>query len=398
MDVNSTFDALADSLFSSLGNQSTQLATLATQSLSNGIEKYQNQDYKGAALEFKRAIGLDPYSDYSVDAARYMSMSYEKLGEPEKAIDAYKQILALQPDRDDMHLAMGNLLFKEGRTGEAIESYEKAVRVYDDATNRFSLAQGYLKAGRYDDAANQFEKVIRMDESSPNGYFGLGQVYSAQKKTTAAVEQFERAIDKKKDFWAAYAEIGYAYADAGEIDKAKEIQDDLSYKDEDMADTLDSYINKMTRPKILTAWATASFPFYLPPKTPVTELGDYMTTANSSKTFTMIFQFNKEMDRDTVENPLNWNISRSLTNGPGTNYNYGLPVPDTEVRIAPYPTDVYYDEKKFTATVRFTINQNATADATIDPAHLVFSFNGEDADGNIMDPKYDQYMGFSGSF
>jgi len=59
-----------------------------------------------------------------VDAARYMSFAYEKLGNTEKAIDSYKQILKLQPGRDDMHLALGNLLFKEGRTGEAIESYE----------------------------------------------------------------------------------------------------------------------------------------------------------------------------------------------------------------------------------------------------------------------------------
>ncbi len=389
---------LMDNLFTTLGSQSTQLTTLANQALSNGIDKYQNEDYEGAAKEFKRAIGLDPYSDYSVDASRYLATTYEKLGDPEKAIDAYEQILELQPDRDDMHLALGNLLFKEGRTGEAIESYENAVRIYDDATNRFSLGQGYLNVGRYDDAANQFEKVIRMDQDSANGYFGLGQVYSAKKDTTNAIAQFERAISKKDEFWSAYAEMGYTYADAGQMDKAEEIKDYLDYKDEDLADTLDAYINKMTKPQILSAWPTASFQYYLPPKTNVSELGDYVKTANSSQSFSMIFQFSKEMDRESVENPLNWQISRSYGNGPGNNYNYGLPVPDTEAKIAPFPTDVYYDEERFTATIRFTINQNAAADATIDPSHIVFSFKGEDADGNVMNPKYDQYMGFSGSF
>ena len=51
-----------------------------------------------------------------------------------------------------------------------------------------------------------------------------------------------------------------------------------------------------------------------------------------------------------------------------------------------------------TATVFFSVNQNSTADGTIDPEHIVFSFSGIDADGNEMDEDYDQYMGFCGSF
>jgi hypothetical protein len=104
------------------------------------------------------------------------------------------------------------------------------------------------------------------------------------------------------------------------------------------------------------------------------------------------------MDRESVENPTNWTIARSRGNGPGTDYNFGRPIASTEVRLSPYPTDVYYDEKNLTATVRFTITQNATADGTIDPSHIVFTFKGEDAAGNRMDPKYDQFMGFKGSF
>lgn len=387
-----------ENFFDAYGNQSDQMATLAKQALNSGIDKYISKDYKGAAKEFKRAFGLDPYSDYAVDAAKYQAMSHLQLGETEKAIKAYQGVLEMQPDRDDMQIALGNLFFKEGRTGEAIEAYESAVRIYDDTTNRFSLGQGYLKAGRYDDAANQFEKVIKMNPSIANGYFGLGQTLAAQKKYPEAIEQFERAIEKKDDFWDAYAEIGYTYADAGEMDKAKEIQSDLEYKDESLATLLNEYISKKTKPKILFAWGNSSFPYYLRPKTQVSALNDYLANADTSHTFSIQFQFNKAMDRDEIENPTNWSIKRSAANGPGMDYNFGLAVPDTEARISPFPLDVYWDEKNLTATLRFTIHQNADANATIDPSHIEFSYKGEDADGNTMDPKYDQYMGFSGSF
>lgn len=390
--------ATADTLFETISNQSAQMESLANQALSNGIDKYVNKDYKGAAVAFKRAFGLSPYSDYAVDAAKYLAMSQVKLGKTNEAVDTYKQAIQMHPDNDTLYAALGNLYFGEGRTGEAIEAYENAVRTFEDGNNRFSLGQAYLKAGRNEDAANQFRKVIELNENSGNGYYGLGQALAAQKKYPQAIEQFERAVHKNKEFYAAYAEMGYTYADAGDLDKAKEIKALLENKDASLATTLGEYINKMTQPKILFAWADSAFPYYLPPKTQVAELSNYMANANASQTFTMVFQFNKSMDRESVENPLNWTISRASGNGPGGDYNYGLDIPDTEVGISPYPTDVYYDEKYYNAIVRFTINQNGSGTGTIDPSHLQFSFKGEDGDGNTMHPKYDQYTGFSGSF
>ena len=386
----------ADAIFSAANDQATQMETLSNQALVNGIDKYTKQDYKGAAQEFRRAFNLSPYSDYSVQAAKYLSMSYQKLGQTDKAIEIYEQAVKLHPDNDELQSDLGNLYFGEGRTGDAIAAYETAVRIFDDANNRFSLGQGYLKAGRFGDAENQFNKVIRINPQSADGYFGLGQTYSAEKKYPEAIKEFERAIQKKRDFYAAYAEMGYTYADAGELDKAREMRDFLDLKDPSSSETLKAYINKMTHPRILTAWATSSFQFYLPPKTEVAALSDYLANANASQTFTMQFQFDKAMDRESVEDPLNWAIKRASGHGPGTDYNNGLAIPDTEVRIAPIPTSVYYDDKYFTATVRFTISQNADADGTIDPTHLEFSFKGIDADGNAMNPKYDQFMGFTG--
>ena len=36
-----------------------------------------------------------------------------------------------------------------------------------------------------------------------------------------------------------------------------------------------------------------------------------------------------------------------------------------------------------------------TADGTIDPSHIAFKFKGEDKFGNAMDPKADEFTGFS---
>jgi len=152
---------------------------------------------------------------------------------------------------------------------------------------------------------------------------------------------------------------------------------------------------KVDPPKFMFAHASIDFNYYFPWKTPLSSLDAYLTAPNAEKTFSMTLQFDKEMDRESVENVLNWHIGRSTQSGPGQAYNFGRPVPDTEINLPPLPKHVYYDADNLTATVYFNIRQNDAGDGTIDPSHIEFKFSGEDAYGYKMDSKHDQFMGFS---
>lgn len=391
--------ALTDNLFSAAGNRYTGMETLANQALTSGIGKFQQKDYEGAATDFKRAFGLSPYSSFAYEATKYASMAYQAIGDADSAIAVYEQAISVTQTDDRLHLELGNLLFGQDRYGEAIASYEEAVRIYDDSTNRFSLGQAYIRTGRYSDAENQFDKIIqRGGLAARNGYFGMGQALKSQQKYDKAIEQFELAIGKDREFYGAFEEMGYTYADAGKLDEARRIQEYLEDKDATAASLLGGYISKATSPKIMFAYADSTFPYFRAPKTQLAVIDEYLANADTQKSFSMVFQFNKEMDRESVENILNWSIERSGETTPGMRYNHGVAPADTEVDVPPLPTSVYYDPDKMTALVRFTLTQNATADGTIDPSHVVFSFNGRDADDNEMDAQYDQFMGFSKSF
>ena len=392
------FSVSSDTLFSAMDNQYQQMESLANQALSGGIDKYIKKDYEGAAKDFKRAFGLSPYSNFSFDAIKYQSMAYEQLGQTNQAIEAYVQGLKVLPNDDRLHLELANVYFKEEEYGKAIEHYEEAVRLYDDVNNRFSLGQGYLKAGRYRDAENQFRKIIQRSPQGSSGYFGLGQTFAQQKKYAEAIDEFERAISKNHTLYSAYAEIGYAYADMQQFDKAEEIRSYLEHYDAGYADTLSRYINKQTKPRIEFAYANSTFKYFMKPRSTLAAMDAYLANASANRTVTMVFQFNKEMDRDSVENIMNWSIKRASGYGPAENYNFGQAVPETEVQIPFLPTNVYYNADNFTATVRFTLTQNEDASGTIDPMHVEFAFKGKDADGNDMDADYDQFTGFSKSF
>jgi len=384
-------------LFSLTIQSSAGLESLANSALTRGIDLYMSGNYKEAVTEFQRSMGLAPSSDNSIQAANYMASAYLKLDDTEKAIKAYKTSLELNPFVEETHSKLGNLYFSLERYEEAEKEYKEVVKLNSDSVNNYALGQVYLATERYDEAENIFNKVRRLAPEKTDGYFGMGLAYSGQERYEEAIAQFEEALKRDSDLYEAYAEIGYAYADMGQMDMAQTQLDFLNQAEPNLADTLDRYIYKVDPPKIRFASSfDSTFPYHMPYKTAVSSLDSYLANANAAKKFTMVFQFDKAMDRESVENLTNWKIGRSTSSQPGQIYNYGFKIPTTEIQINPLPNNVYYDSETYQATVTFTIQQNSTADGTIDPTHIEFKFSGKDAFGQNMDPDFDQYLGFSG--
>ena len=385
-------------LFAATIQSSAGLESLANGALEKGIDLYLSGNYKGAVTEFQRSMGLAPASDNSIQAANYMANAYLKLDDTEKAIKAYKTSLKLNPFVEETHTSLGNLYFSLERYDEAEKEYKEVVKLNSNGVNYYALGQVYLATERYDEAENVFDKVRRLSPEKTDGYFGLGQAYSGQERYEEAIAQFEAALVRDSKLYEAHAEIGYAYADMGQMDMAQTKLDFLKLEESDLADTLDRYMYQVDPPKIMFASSyDSSFPYKMPFKTALSALDSYLATADAAKKFTMVFQFDKAMDRESVENLVNWKIGRSTSSQPGRIYNYGLPLPSTEIQMNPLPNNVYYNSETYQATVTFTIHQNSTADGTIDPTHIEFKFSGKDTFGNKMDPNFDQYIGFSGA-
>lgn len=402
MDV---FSVSTDSLFITSASQSAQMEGIAQRLLVNALTSFTAKNYDQAIATFKQAIGLAPTSTTAINAYDYMARSYVQKGDNQSAIKAYQQSIKADPNQDATYTSLANIYYSQGNYNDALAQYRKAAQLNPSSANLYSLGQGYLAAGQYSSAANQFDALRGQEPTSPAGDFGLGLTYAKQGLTADALDSFQRAISIKADYWEAYSEMGYALANSGQFDKAREIistlQDNASSKNNAsyLAGTLNSYINQKQPPAMLAVYSSnnyAVFPTAVGPGAQLANLSSYLSNAGDQQTFAMIFQFSKQMDRNSIENTLNWSITRPGGTGQGDGYNYGLPTPATEVSLATHPAGVFYDSTNLTATVLFTITQNATADGTIDPSHIKFSFGGKDVFGLSMNSKADAYSGFSG--
>jgi len=388
--------AFIDSLFSSTLNSQAQYDSLANNSLSSGIDLYQKGDYAGAVKQFRASIGLSPFTDNSASAYNYMAMAYQKMDKAEDAVKTYREAISVYPTRDSFHLSLGDVYLQTDRTTEAEKEYTAAVRLNPtSAENRYSLGQMYLDSGRYSEAEVQFRQVTELSPNSASGYYGLGQVFRKSGNYADAIAQLNRALAVNKKFDSAVGELGYTFADMGEMDKAGEQASILAAKRSTLAAELLGYIYETSAPKFVLVYSPGGFNASLGAGTAVSNMNTALASASAKKIFTMRFGFSKEMDIASVQNPFNWEISRSTGAQVGGAYNWGLKIPDTEVSISAVPISAIYDEKTSSADVTFTIAQKASADGTIDPSHIMFRFSGMDAYGKAMDTTADQYSGFS---
>jgi tetratricopeptide (TPR) repeat protein len=336
------FDAGFDpsTVFVSVAQQQRQLESISNAALNSGITHFQNARYKEAAADFARAVALSPASPHAVTSAEYQANAYIKLGRVDKAVRAYETAAGLDPQSDTSLVKLGNLFYTEERYKEAETAYQKAVAINPNATNRYSLGQAYLQTGNTIGAEREFGEVARLIPDEPNGYFGLGLTYAKQERYDKAVGLFERAIEKDPEFFSTYLELGITLADAGRIDDAIEQFNLLLERVDALADQLSRYIYKVDKPKLMFANAASSLTYTLPMRTQLSVLDAYLETAGAAKDFTMMFQFDKQMSRDSVENVYNWAIGRADGSEPGNRYNFGLPVDDTEAALPSFPTHV----------------------------------------------------------
>ncbi len=390
--------ALLSALFDGAANKSARLGNLALRELDKGLEQFTAENHELAIISFNRAIRLAPGTDTAANAYDFRARALLSQGDTQGAIESYRQALTIAPDRDDLHAQLGNIFTTEQRFDDAVEQYELAVTSNPNAANRYSLGQGYLATGRLDEARAQFELVRQLSPNDPFGNFGLGQAYAKDARHDFAIEAFRAAIAIQPDYWDAHAELGYALTDSGAISQAEDVAAELLVNDEALSATLSQYIFEKTQPKMLATYVDpiyAFFPSVLGPGTQVSGLNAYLATADAQMTFSMVFQFSKQMDPASVENVFNWSIARATGSGRGDGYNLDMTLKDTEATLPANPMAVYYNQQALTATVLFKVSQNAGANATIDPSHINFSFSGKDVLGLSMDKSADMYSGFS---
>ncbi len=386
-----------DKMFSAIVDSQGTRSSIATTMLSTAISYMEDENYTRAAQTLRASISYNPES---TDSYNYLASAYLQLGKNNEAISAYKSSLQLDNSQAEIHVNLANVYVAENKTTEAEKEFRAAVQA--DSTEvlaSYTYGLYLLDNDRPTEAITQFIKASRLEPNDGNINYAMGSAYNKLGRYSEAITQLDKAIARKgDDFYAAYSELGFAYIGLGDKDNANSIIDSLNDTGDstaiNYAETLEEAIKQ---PQILgIVDSGSSLLTALGASTPVYYLDISLAEPNSSKDFTIQFQFDSEMDVSSIMDVTKWYIRKGSGIEEGFYNNGAYSSNRHDAVFSPIPKLVTYDPTTLRATVTFSISQNSEGNATIDPSRLVFKFMGTDLNGRSMDTSADEYDGFAG--
>lgn len=395
---------LLSNLFLSTYNHSTSsltgFNTSATSAYSAGLGFLQSQKYSQAVKSLQTAIKYNPKL---MDAYKYLAVAYNKLGKNEDALKTLQQAVRVQPASTEALKNLGDAYMQNKDYDNAEKQFLLMSKLAPTSSYAHqSLANIYLSKDRLTDAETQLKDLIRIAPNNVAAYDGLGQVYNKQGKYDDAIKQFQKALKINPGFEQAYADMAYSYIGLGKEDKATEQVKALNKLNTVSSRTLAAKVQseaakpRMTQGGINGSTGNSTFNDKLGSNIPLYFLDYRLAKPGVSSSFSMVFQFNHQMDTSSVQNKMNWTISQAKGDAGGL-YNNGKNLySDRQITIPPLPENISYDSRTCQATVVFSISQNSSGNGLIDPSHWVFKFCGKDANGKTIDPNADEYDGFAG--
>ncbi len=112
--------------------------------------------------------------------------------QPDRAIDAFIEIVTLDPETVELHFALGNLFRRRGETERAIRVHQNLLARPDlppeqQVQARYELGQDYLKAGLLDRAEETFNLLVD-SQYSAQARRALLEIYQREKDWSRAID------------------------------------------------------------------------------------------------------------------------------------------------------------------------------------------------------------------
>lgn len=136
--------------------------------------------------------------------------------QPDKAIDAFIEIVTLDPETIELHFALGNLFRRRGEIERAIRVHQNLLARPDlpqeyQVHSQYELGQDYLKAGLLDRAEETFNLLVDTQYGA-QARRALLEIYQREKEWTRAIEaaralQESGAGARQKEIAQFYCEL-----------------------------------------------------------------------------------------------------------------------------------------------------------------------------------------------
>ena len=160
----------------------------------------------------------------------------DRLGDNDRAVEAYKEVLSVDPRNLPALTALDTLYEKTGRMEEYLENLEHRLEVSPPEEDRVATYQKMATIweenfAKPDRASEVLEKILLIDEKNAKAYRDLERLYQQERKWEALVETYRKHLGVTTDGTERiqiFTKMGQVYeTELRDLDKAIESYNDV---------------------------------------------------------------------------------------------------------------------------------------------------------------------------
>ncbi|MEO8627574.1 MAG: tetratricopeptide repeat protein [Betaproteobacteria bacterium] len=150
------------------------------------------------------------------------AMQHHQAGRLPAAEQAYRQILAIEPDHVDALHLVGVVLHQLGKSGLAIDYIERAIALQPHAADpHYNLGLAHQALNQFELASARFRDALHLDpNANTSAHYHLANALAEQSKFDEAVVCYLRAVELEPNNTSAWINHGRALISLGRIDEA----------------------------------------------------------------------------------------------------------------------------------------------------------------------------------
>jgi type IV pilus biogenesis/stability protein PilW len=159
-----------------------------------GLSKLNEQNFQGAAVEFNKAVKVNPNHK---DALNSLGQLYIRFEDFSKAVEFFQRAVNVSPNFSEAYNNLGITYAKMGLWEKSIEVFNTALKnpFYDNPAIVYkNLGFSLYRLGRYEEAVKEFKNSIRRQPNMVQAYMGLALSYNATRQYGNASEYLMTAV------------------------------------------------------------------------------------------------------------------------------------------------------------------------------------------------------------
>ncbi|MCD6561560.1 MAG: tetratricopeptide repeat protein [Deltaproteobacteria bacterium] len=190
-----------------------------TSHLKRARQYFEKMEYKKARIEFLNVVQLDPNDD---TAYYELGETYQKLRQPEDALQSYNRAILINPDNLKAQLKIARFFLSAKMIEEGKKKAELVLeRSPENIDALVILSEAMIRKNDYNSASSILEKALAVNPEDFKAILMTGRLAALQNRFEQSQEAYQKAISINPSSRIPYMELSRIYVKKGMWDRAE---------------------------------------------------------------------------------------------------------------------------------------------------------------------------------